>query len=63
MQHPGSITQTEAADMETDGVDSDDDNDVLKSDQVCLSSRNINDVLSGSTGCLTRITRRSQWSF
>ncbi|DBA68064.1 TPA: hypothetical protein ACH3X2_014084 [Trebouxia sp. C0005] len=33
--HPGSISQTEAGDMETDGIDSDDDdNDVLhKSDQ------------------------------
>ena len=38
VQHPGSITQTDAADIETDGVDSDDDNDVLKSDQVCLST-------------------------
>ena len=37
MQHPRSISQTEAADMETDGVDSDDDNDVLKSDQVRLA--------------------------
>ena len=36
VQHPGSISQTEAGDMETDGIDSDDDNDVLhKSDQVC----------------------------
>lgn len=34
LQHPGSIGQAEPADMETDGVDSDDDNDVLKSDQV-----------------------------
>lgn len=41
VQHPGSITQTDAADIETDGVDSDDDNDVLKSDQVRLSSRDI----------------------
>ena len=36
LQHPGSTSQTEAGDMETDGVDSDDDNDVLKSEQVCL---------------------------
>ena len=36
MQHPGSISQTEAGDVETDGIDSDDDNDMLqKSDQVC----------------------------
>jgi hypothetical protein len=36
VQHPGSISQTEAGDVETDGIDSDDDNDVLqKSDQVC----------------------------
>ncbi len=35
VQHPGSISQTEAGDVETDGIDSDDDNDVLqKSDQV-----------------------------
>ena len=34
LQRPGSISQTEAGDMETDGVDSDDDNDALKSDQV-----------------------------
>ncbi len=35
VQHPGSISQTEAGDMETDGIDSDDDNDMLqKSDQV-----------------------------
>lgn len=44
MQHPGSITHTEPADMETDGVDSDDDNDVLKSDQVCLFLLDIKDV-------------------
>jgi len=36
VQHPGSISQTEAGDVETDGIDSDDDNDMLqKSDQVC----------------------------
>ncbi len=35
VQHPGSISQTEAGDVETDGIDSDDDNDMLhKSDQV-----------------------------
>ena len=35
VQHPGSISQTEVGDVETDGVDSDDDNDMLqKSDQV-----------------------------
>lgn len=34
VQPPGSISQTEAGDVETDGVDSDDDNDVLKSEQV-----------------------------
>ena len=35
LQHPGSISQTEAGDVETDGIDSDDDNDMLhKSDQV-----------------------------
>ena len=62
MQHPGSITQTEPADMETDGVDSDDDNDVLKSDQVCLFSRIMNDVLSGSTRRLNCVTSRSQQS-
>lgn len=62
MQHAGSITQTEPADMETDGVDSDDDNDVLKSDQVCLFSRIMNDVLSGSTRRLNCVTSRSQQS-
>ncbi len=38
VQHPGSISQTEVGDVETDGIDSDDDNDMLqKSDQVrCL---------------------------
>ena len=36
---PGSHTQTEAGDMETDAVDSDDDGDVLKSDQVCEANK------------------------